>query len=335
MSVEIKKSFYSLSPEVVLTAAETFGIRATGRFEILPSYENRVYQVELEEPLSYTLFDEDGEVLEKKEATWIVGKFYRPERWSLEALLEEHSLTERLYQREVPVTPWLKSESGTVGKTESGIYFGFTPRVFGRPEPEPNLQQIEWLGRLLGRMHSVLRGVGLKHRSRFGSEALIAAHESICGRRWMHDAQADRLRQYVDILKLNLDKYLSQPHARIQSIHGDCHFGNLLWNQSGPFFLDFDDAMTGPIAQDLWLILEGAEPIAQEKMLEGYASMGTDVRLNSEDLAMFRSYRMIQFAGWVAKRFDDPAFQRVFPQYKDSYHWQRWLEDYARVWDQT
>jgi len=326
--VDQESSFFGLTPERVLDCAELFGPRATGRFSILPSYENRVYQIELEEPLRYL----HGDV--EKETTFIVGKFYRPLRWSREALLEEHQICEALVKAEVPTVPWLPltSGAGTLGVTSDGIYFGFTPRVYGRAEPEPSAEQMQWLGRLLTRMHNVLKQQNLKHRTVWGTASLKKSYESLKHSGWLHDPQKDHLAKLFELVVPSIEKVSRKFPS--QAIHGDCHFGNILWDKSGPFFLDFDDAMVGPAPQDLWLILDAPVTRGHDLLCQGYEAFSEWPDLTASDIAVFRAYRMMSYAGWVAARFHDPAFKRVFSQYPESRTWDIWFEDYARVIEQ-
>ena len=324
---DIAERFFALTPERVLDAVETLGQRSTGYALALGSLENRVYEVELE----------DG--------TRVVAKFYRPGRWSREAIEEEHALCAELVEAEVPVVAPLPVASGTLGelalaepgdaaaaaggaRAGSSILFTVFPKVRGRPPEELTGDQLEWLGRLLARLHTVgsrraAPSRGTLDATSYGAASLVLLR----GGDWIPDAQATPYfavaERLVEACGRALERWGSAPPIRL---HGDCHLGNLLWGSAGPFFLDFDDFLAGPPAQDLWLIAPGHDEEAlgqRDRIVRGYQTM----RDFDEDGLMLveplRALRILRYAAWIAQRWRDPSFQRAFPGFTEAAFWQR------------
>ena len=304
-------AYNKLTPESVLDSVEGGGRRCTGRFLALNSYENRVYQLELE----------DG--------SWVVGKFYRPGRWSRDTILAEHAFIAELADEEVPVARPITLENGTtVGEVE-GILFSLFPRVAGRTPQELGDDQVKMVGRLLGRIHNV--GARRKEPHR------MALTPETYGR--------DNLRYLVenDVLPPEIrDAYASTVNALLDRIaplfegvpthrlHGDCHFGNLVDTVRGFAFLDFDDMVTGPAVQDVWMLAPSfdEEGVRQRHVLiDAYAEMR---RFEPRWLALvepLRALRFIHYSTWIARRWHDPIFQRTFSYFGTLLYWQKELQD--------
>jgi Ser/Thr protein kinase RdoA (MazF antagonist) len=311
--MSLDDTFFALTPERVLEAVEMCGRRATGYALALNSLENRVYEVELE----------DGERL--------VAKFYRPGRWSKESLLEEHAFLAELLEAEVPVVAPLPFDDGStlrvVAADEEGhaIYAALFPKVRGRASEELTDEQLERIGRLLARLHVVgeRRTVEVRHTltpDYYGRRSLeiLERTDFIPGElRARFFAVANALLEACDPLFCDL------PMVRV---HGDCHHGNLLWDRTGPFFLDFDDFLMGPPVQDLWLLVPGRDEEAKAQrliMVEAYESMRSFARPSLALIEPLRSLRIIRYAAWIAQRYADPAFPRAFPQFVAPGFWQR------------
>jgi Ser/Thr protein kinase RdoA (MazF antagonist) len=308
----VVESFFSLTPDRVLESVEEGGVRTTGLCYALNSLENRVYEVELE----------DGRRL--------IGKFYRPGRWSEATILDEHRLLQALAEAEIPVAaPVPLGDGATLGRTPDGIFYGLFPKVGGRSPDDLSLVQLEQIGRLLGRIHNVAGALSAPHRpalspQTYGHEALaqILAHPSLDG----------ALRQrYEDAAR----RFLSLAERRWQGvqaslIHADCHRGNLLHGRDGWFFLDFDDAAFGPPVQDLWLLLPGRPadcPEEVEALVRGYELFRPFPRQSLGLIEVLRGLRYVRYAGWVARRWDDPAFVRAFPDWGSERYWQQQTAD--------
>ncbi len=318
------RPFAGLTPDHVLEALERYPIlgqhqRCTGYVQQLASFENRVYEVEFE--------DAEGA------RTRAVAKFYRPGRWSLEQIQEEHQFMADIFAAEVPVVvPHYFEAPGITLKTTTqtqntgeGLHYCVYPKVGGRPPEDLSKEKLEQLGRLIARMHSV--GVQRKAPHRLlltpevygeGSLRYLLEHQVVSA-----SAEARFTKVVREIVEFAQDKFVGQP---LQRIHGDGHAGNILWNEKqGPFFIDFDDMVMGPPIQDLWLL--APDPEALNDLVRGYQQM-RDLPRGSLDLVeSLRALRMIQYATWIAKRYDDPAFQRAFPHFESPRYWEELTND--------
>jgi Ser/Thr protein kinase RdoA (MazF antagonist) len=299
-------SFANLTPERILDAVEAaLGARATGRCLALNSLENRVYDVELEE---------GGRV---------VAKFYRPGRWSTETILEEHRFLGELAEAEVPVAAPLPVGGGTLGFLDDGMRFAVFPRVRGRCLVELEDDRLAQVGRLLGRLHNVGARTDAPHRTRLSVESHGRAPLAVLlasGR--MEPAPAERYRHFAEEIFRRVEPALAR--ARAVRIHGDCHLGNVLWDEGGPFFVDFDDLLVGPAVQDVWMVVRGRGEEAdrrRDRLLEGYAQMREFDRSELPLVEGLRALRMIHYAAWICRRWEDPTFQRTFPDFGGARYW--------------
>jgi Ser/Thr protein kinase RdoA (MazF antagonist) len=297
-----------LTPDVVIAAVESLGWRADGRFLALNSYENRVYQVGLED------------------AAPLVAKFYRPGRWSEAALREEHEFARELVEGEVPVIAPLAKDGETLFQIE-GFRFAVYPRRGGRWPEFSTRQEREWMGRFLGRIHLVGRRRSFVHRPRLSVRALgFDSREFILAGDWLPNHVVEAYESTTADLLERIDTlFESAGPVRYLRLHGDCHPGNVLWTDDGPHFVDLDDCMTGPALQDLWMLLSGSrDEMAQQlgMFLEGYSQF-SDLDLNELWLLeSLRTLRMIHYAAWLARRWEDPAFPRAFPWFAEPRYWE-------------
>jgi Ser/Thr protein kinase RdoA (MazF antagonist) len=313
--------FRKLTPEQVLDAVETCGRRCTGRFFVLNSYENRVYQFEME----------DGSM--------VIGKFYRPGRWSREAILEEHSFLAELAEAEIPVAPPLElSPAESLGRVE-GIWYALFPQVRGRVPQELSDEQTAVLGRLLARLHNVGAARPAPNRLRLTPETYGEANLAAL---LAQDALPAGVREnYAGTVQVLLERirplFREVPTHRI---HGDCHLGNLIWTAAGPTFLDFDDLLVGPAVQDVWMLVPSYDAEGQrqrEVLLKAYREFRDFEPAWLRLVEPLRALRFIHYSAWVARRFGDPIFQRTFPQFGTVQYWEREVldlrEQIARVDD--
>jgi Ser/Thr protein kinase RdoA (MazF antagonist) len=315
-----------LTPDLVLDALDSVGVRGDGRMLALNSYENRVYLVYLEDGSS------------------VVAKFYRPNiggtRWTDTQILEEHHFTTELAQLEIPVVAPLplQSEAGTCTLAHfGGFRFAVMPRRGGRA-PELDAQAVlPWIGRFMGRIHAVGAAHRFKHR-----EAADIATVGMAPRDWLLAHWFDRpdgRPEVYEIWRTAADAALGAVRecfaaagdvAQIR-LHGDCHAGNILWlnpsatDPGGPHFVDFDDARQGPAMQDLWMLLSGDRSYMTRQLgelIDGYEAFMEFDRRELHLLEALRTLRIIHHSAWLARRWDDPAFAPAFPWFGTPAYWQ-------------
>lgn len=330
-----------LTPDFVLDALDAVGLRGDGRLLQLNSYENRVFQV----------FLEDGTV--------VVPKFYRPGRWSDAQILEEHCFAAELRDAEIPIvaplalsaapvdglTPLLLGDPPTLAKLvhEGTEYrYSVTPRQSGREPSTESREHLSWIGRFIGRMHAVGTTKPFKHRlsldvATFGWQALAWLREQDIV---PPDALDAWNRQAQTALQLAEDAF-RRVAPTVLRIHGDCHLGNLLWTDNGPHFVDLDDAMNGPAIQDLWMLLspdDATRRMEVQALLAGYEDF---MAFDDRELALvepLRTLRLVHHSAWIARRWDDPAFPAAFPWFGEPAYWQQQTQqlcEQQRAMEQT
>jgi len=306
--------YETLTPDVVLDALASVGLYGDGRLLALSSYENRVYQVHLEDA-----FEGSGIV---------VAKFYRPGRWSEAQILEEHAFAAELQQAEVPAVAPLAPGGRTLHQ-HAGFVFSVSPRRGGRAPELDDAEVLEWIGRYLARLHTVgaRRPFAVRPAidvQAFGREPRdwLLAHEAI-----PLDVQGDWERACGQALG-QIDRAFAQAReagVRELRLHGDCHPGNILWvPESGPHFVDLDDARSGPAVQDLWMLVSGERAQRQRQLgalLDGYEQLRDFDRAELALIEPLRTLRLIHYSAWLARRWDDPAFPLAFPWFGSSDYW--------------
>jgi Ser/Thr protein kinase RdoA (MazF antagonist) len=303
----VNHPYAALTPETVLDACEAAGLRPDGRLVPLSSYENRVYQVWLE----------DG-------ATRVL-KFYRPGRWSGAQIAEEHAFARELAEREIPVVAPLSTGM------HAGFSFAVYPRRGGRRPELDDPRVLEWIGRFLARIHAVGSARAFHARPRldvdtFGREprAWLLEHAFI---------PPDLLEAWKAVTQQALQSvercYARAGNVRVIRLHGDCHPGNILWiphgEGSGPHFVDLDDARMGPAVQDLWMLLSGDRATQVEQLRHVLAGYGDFMALERRELHLIealRTLRLLHYSAWIARRWDDPAFPAGFPWFGTQRYWQ-------------
>lgn len=308
----LERPFAALDPDHVLDAVESIGLHVDGRLYTLNSFENRVYQIGID----------DG----APAATFLIAKFYRPHRWSDEAILEEHAFTAELAAAELPVVAPCEINGATLHRF--GDYrFTLFPRRGGRPPELEDRSTLEWLGRFIGRIHAVgavrpfvSRGtIDLASYGRGPRDYLLQSG-------FIPETLVEAYRSIVDLaLEAVARAYDRAGDVNLIRLHGDCHAGNVLWTDAGPHFVDFDDSHMGPAMQDLWMLLPGDR--------EGQRKALADVLAGYEDFCEFdprelyllealRTLRLIHYSAWLARRWDDPAFPAAFPWFNTSRYWE-------------
>ena len=304
--------YENLTPDVVLDALSSVGLHGDGRLLALSSYENRVYQVQLEDP-------HEGN-------DSVVAKFYRPGRWSDAQILEEHSFSAELIAAEIPAVGPLPLAGRTLND-HAGFRFSVSPRRGGRRPELDDAAVLEWIGRFLARIHTVGSARPFDNRPQLDSKTFaidprdwLLAHDAI-----PLDVQASWLKQCNAAIAMIEVSLQESPTLRIR-LHGDCHPGNILWTpDQGPHFVDLDDACTGPAAQDLWMLLSGDRRERNQQLgalVDGYEQFREFDRRELALVEPLRTLRLIHYSAWLARRWDDPAFPPTFPWFGSSDYWQ-------------
>lgn len=301
--------FAGLGPDVVLNAVDSAGWRCDGRLLALNSYENRVYQVGIED------------------APPVVVKFYRPHRWSDAAILEEHAFLAELDAREVPVVPPLTvGAEGTLLQFD-GFRFAVFPRRGGRAPELDRADTLEWMGRFIARIHAVGGLHTYSHRpplnhQTFGVESRDYLLENAVIPPELRAAWSSIANLALDGVQHCYDRAGSPELLRL---HGDCHPGNVLWTDAGPHFVDFDDSRSGPAIQDLWMLLSGERDDMRRQLgllLRGYEEFREFDDHELHLIEALRTLRLVHYSAWLARRQDDPAFVAAFPWFSSPRYWQ-------------
>ncbi|MEQ1629407.1 MAG: serine/threonine protein kinase [Gallionella sp.] len=305
----MQNSPYSeLDPDAVLDALEHIGMRCDGRLLTLNSYENRVFQVGME----------DGPPL--------VAKFYRAARWSDEAILEEHRYSALLAEREIPVVSPLNIAGSTL-HNHQGYRYALFNKQGGRAPELDRPETLQWMGRFIARIHAVGALDTYQHRptldiNSFGIEPceFLLAHNFISSE--LREVYKGVVAHALDGVRRCFDRAGA---LRTLRLHGDCHVGNVLWTEQGPHFVDFDDSRMGPAIQDLWMLLSGdrAEQTRQfADLLIGYEDFYDFDTREMHLLEALRTLRLIHYSAWIARRWDDAAFKVAFPWFDSQRYWQ-------------
>ena len=317
--------FADLTPHAVLDAMADIGLYGDGRLLQLNSYENRVFQVALE----------DGST--------VVAKFYRSARWSDEQILEEHAYALELTAAEVPaVAPLVldprqaRGELRALGEPPTlavlgSMRFAVAPRRAGRAPELDDPEVLEWIGRFIGRLHAVGRQRPFQHRRTLDVDTLgHAPRDWLLGTDIVTAAERPRWSDASErALALVAQHFAAAAPLRSLRLHGDFHPGNLLWTPQGPHFVDLDDAAMGPAVQDLWMLLSGDPDVARQQLaalLEGYEAFCDFDRRELALIEALRTLRMIHHSAWLAQRWNDPAFPAAFPWFGAPSYWSQQIE---------
>jgi Ser/Thr protein kinase RdoA (MazF antagonist) len=305
-------AYAGLTPDRILDALESIGLVGDGRMQALGSYENRVYEIGIEN------------------ATPVVAKFYRPARWSDAAIAEEHEFVASLAEREIPVVAPVPLRGRTLHEFRS-FRFAVYPKCGGRAPELGNRATLEWMGRYLGRIHAVGALAPFRHRP-----ALDIATFGEAPREWLlaHafvpadlvDAWSSISAQALDGVRRAFDRAGDVATLRL---HGDCHAGNVLWIEHGatrgPHFVDFDDAREGPAMQDLWMLLSGDRVEMTRQVADVLAGYRDFYEFDTREFHLveaLRTLRLLHYSAWLAQRWDDPAFPVAFPWFNTQRYWQ-------------
>jgi len=308
-----QQAFAELSPDHILDAIESLGYYSNGRLLALNSYENRVYQIGVED------------------APLLVAKFYRPQRWTNEAILEEHQFSQELHDAEVPVVPPIADDNGHTLHVHGPYRFALYPSYGGHTPELDNPDHLEQLGQFIGRIHSVSQKKDFQHRPTLDIKGFGHTPRSYlleC------PLMPEHVRHNYEQVSAQLLEKIEQTFARVDDVthirlHGDLHPGNILTRDDAFHIVDLDDARMGPAVQDIWMLLSGDRPertAGLMDVLEGYEQF---CEFNTAELGLIealRSLRLIHYAYWLAKRWHDPAFPLAFPWFDSARFWEEHVQ---------
>jgi Ser/Thr protein kinase RdoA (MazF antagonist) len=310
--------FAGLTPEKVLAAVDRVGFITDGRFLALNSYENRVYQVHIEQ------------------APPVIVKFYRPQRWSDEAIQEEHDYAMNAASLDLPIVPPLEFEGQSLLRFESYRYAVFKRQGGHWPELGVKDDRV-LLGRSLGRLHQLGATSRFQQRPTLAPLKIIEeAAKTVLAANQLASHQVDR---YVQICEQILDivSDIEQALGAVSTIriHGDCHRGNILWTDQGPHFVDCDDAVNGPAVQDIWMLLAGNPDECRGQwndFMEGYEQFRPFPHQEWAYIPALRLTRMVHYAAWLQRRMHDPAFPKAFPWFGTARFWDEHIQSLSEEW---
>ncbi|MBS4152365.1 serine/threonine protein kinase [Cobetia sp. MC34] len=308
--------FDALAPDRVVAAVESLGFWLPGEPFALNSYENRVYH----------LADDDRR-------RW-VAKFYRPERWSRAQILEEHAFLAELDEAGVPGAPAWANEVGETLHRFEGFDFALFPHVVGRAPELESAEHLYQLGELIGRVHAVGRKSAFRERETLSPLRILEEScASVLASDWLSERQRDSYQRVIEALR-PLVAEQSWPESALIRTHGDCHIGNMLGRDDSFALVDFDDCLSAPAVQDLWMLLTGqSDPelhMQLSEVLEGYEQHCEFNRSELKWIETLRTLRMVRHSAWVVRRWSDPAFPQAFSHVASLGYW----DDHIRSLEQ-
>ncbi|MBR7889819.1 serine/threonine protein kinase [Marinomonas sp. A79] len=305
--------YSALTPDRILDAIEALGFHCDGRVTALNSYENRVLQVGIED------------------ATPLIAKFYRPNRWSIEQIQEEHDFCAELAAAEFPLVAPMMLPTGSSLHQDGEFTLAMFTRFGGHAPELDNLDTIELLGRTLGRLHATSQQKDFQYRPHidiqsYGTDSRTFLLENDFIPTSLKEAYDSLTRDILSVIQQRFDAC----HYTSTRLHGDCHPGNILWRDDKAVFVDFDDCRMGPAIQDLWMLLSGDrqdQMMQLEALLEGYEMFCDFDDAQLVLIEPLRTLRMMHYAAWVARRWQDPAFPKAFPWFNTERYWAEHILD--------
>ncbi len=298
--------YEQLSPDLVIDAVESTGLLSDLRVLALNSYENRVYQVGIE----------DGEP--------VIAKFYRPERWSDEQILEEHRFCQQLLDADIPVVPPVADDAGQTLHLHAGFRFSIYPRKGGHAPALDDLDSLFQLGRLTARIHGVAALEPFQHRPTLNVESFGDSSAVFLLQHFIPDGLRNAYETLTRDLLYRIRQRFDEVAPDYQRVHGDCHVGNILWRDNDVHFVDLDDSRMAPAIQDIWMFLSGNRDAQQgqlSELVEGYNEFYDFPVRQLPLIEALRSLRIMHYSAWLARRWADPAFPRTFPWFNTERYW--------------
>jgi len=286
---------------------ESQGYVCDGRLLALNSYENRVYQVGIEDD------------------TPIIAKFYRPQRWNTNQLQEEHDFSLELVEHELPVVAPMANSEGATLLSYEGFEFALYPRQGGHAPELDNMDNLLIMGRLLGRLHLIGSQREFQHRPAINKQNYGYDCVEFISQKFIPGELKPAYDSLTKDIMLCIEQRLSEAgELDYIRVHGDCHVGNILWRNNNPHLVDLDDARMAPAVQDIWMLLSGernTQELQLSEILEGYSEFFDFDAKELSVLEVFRTLRIIQYAAWLARRWEDPAFPRTFTWFNTVKYW--------------
>ncbi len=307
-----KHDFAALNPDLIIDSVESLGLESDARIFPLNSYENRVYQIGMEEGSDY--------------GQKIIGKYYRPNRWTNEQIQEEHDFTTELAELEIPVVAPLQFNQQSLLNYKN-FRFALYPQKGGRTAELDNPEHLEWIGRFLGRIH--LAGASQSFTTRPDisvQDFAINSADFLLENNFIPDYLIEAYQTLSADLITLLKQRFENDNTKSIRLHGDCHSGNILWTDNGPHFVDFDDCRSGPAIQDIWMLLSGDRLEQQQQLnhvLDGYFEFAELEPAELRLVEPLRSLRLMHYASWLAKRWSDPSFPMNFPWFNTPNYWEQ------------
>lgn len=309
----LQTPYANLNPTLILNAVESLGLQCSGSLLALNSYENRVYQVGIEDQSP------------------VIAKFYRPHRWTDAAIKEEHQFAITLRDRDIPVIAPIQNANGETLFHFDDYRFAIFQRQGGRALELDNLDHLELMGRFLGRLHGVGAIQPFTQRVTINADTFgYQPYQYLLDSNFIPEEVRHNYSRIVSIVLERVKQcFAAVGNVPLLRLHGDCHAGNVLWTDAGPHIVDLDDCMMGPAIQDIWMLLSGNKEQVKsqlDRILSGYTEF---YDFNYRELYLIealRSLRMIHYTAWLAKRWNDPAFPPNFPWFNTARYWQSQLE---------
>ncbi len=300
--------FSNLLPELMLDAVEKTGVQCDGTMLALNSYENRVYRIGLD----------DREP--------VVAKFYRPLRWTDQAILEEHQFSQELADEDIPVIPPEADAAGHTLHNYQGYRFALYPNRGGRSLELDDAELLQQLGRLIGRMHSIGASASFEFRPKMDLDSFIDNPAKMVVSDFLPDYLKEAYTSLIIDCRAQVELGFEQAGVVNQiRLHGDCHPGNILVTDAGPHMVDLDDARRGPAIQDLWMFISGEREYMEQRLADLLAGYTRFYHFNPLELNLIealRTMRIIHYAGWLAMRWNDSAFKLAFPWFNTPRYWE-------------
>jgi len=319
------ESYAELGPDAILDAVESLGYLCNGQFLALNSYENRVYQVGIEDEVP------------------LIAKFYRPARWTDEAIIEEHEFTQALSELEIPVIAPMRDDNGITLHRHNDYRFTLYPRRGGRAPELDDPDHLEQMGRFIARIHNMGETHPFGHRPTLNIESFgVDSYQYLLEHGFVPRELEPAYRSLAeDLIERIRSCYAAAGEIQIIRLHGDMHPGNVLWTDNGPHIVDFDDARMGPAIQDLWMFLSGDRQYMTARLADilcGYTEFREFDPGELHLLEALRTLRMMHYAAWIARRWEDPAFPQAFPWFNTGRYWDEHilaLREQAALMDQA